>query len=280
MKPPRPVVIACVSDVHAGSTLAVCPPRIPFDDGGEYLASKAQLWLWQCWNEYWATVDAHRKALGASLYVIFNGDCVDGAHHGSTQVITNNPNAQAAVWDACVKVPLALKPEKIILVRGTEAHVGNSASAEERIATGLLKDKRPIIGDPETLTSSWWHFRGEILGHRLDVTHHGRTGQREHTRGSAAVLHAHDILLAHVKNGDPYPDLCLRAHYHKFNDSGEACPVRVVTSGAWQFGTSYVKKVAADSLADVGGLIVTLREGEPADVRKIHYRAARPSIVL
>lgn len=278
MPKPRPVLLAVVSDVHAGGSTAVCPPSIQLDDGGSYQASTAQQWLWACWGDYWQQVEARRRELGADLYAIFNGDAVDGSHHHSTQVLSDNPNAQAAVWDAVLTVPLTLKPDRIFIVRGTEAHVGQSASAEERIASGLKKDKRPIVGDPETGTASWWHLRMEVLGHRIDVTHHGRTGQREHTRGSAAVLHAHDILLSHVKNGDPPPHLCLRAHYHKFNDSGDACPVRVVTSGAWQIGTSYVKKVAADSLADVGGLLVTLREGEPADVRKIHYRAARGPI--
>lgn len=278
MPKPRPVLLAVVSDVHAGGSTAVCPPSIQLDDGGSYQASKAQQWLWACWGDYWQQVEARRRELGADLYAIFNGDAVDGSHHHSTQVLSDNPNAQAAVWDAVLTVPLTLKPDRVFIVRGTEAHVGQSASAEERIASGLTKDKRPIVGDPETGTASWWHLRMEVLGHRIDVTHHGRTGQREHTRGSAAVLHAHDILLSHVKNGDPPPHLCLRAHYHKFNDSGDACPVRVVTSGAWQIGTSYVKKVAADSLADIGGLLVTLREGEPADVRKIHYRAQRGPI--
>jgi hypothetical protein len=280
MKKPKAVVIACVSDIHAGGSTAVCPPSISLDDGGSYAASKAQLWLWQCWQAYWAQVDATRKAIGADLYEIFNGDAVDGSHHGTTQVLSNNPNAQAAVLDAVIRVPLALNPEKIYVIRGTEAHVGQSASAEERIATGLRKDKRPIIGDPDTGTASWWHLRGEVLGHRIDVTHHGRTGQREHTRAGAAALHAHDILLSHVKNGDDYPNLCFRGHYHKFNDSHDACPVRVVTSGAWQLGTSYVKKVAADSLADVGGLIITLREGAPPHVEKVHFKASRPAIKL
>jgi hypothetical protein len=85
--------------------------------------------------------------------------------------------------------------------------------------------------------ASWWHLRMEVNGVLIDVAHHGRTGQREHTRASQAVLHAHDILLSHVKNGDRPPDLCIRGHYHKFNDSHDACPVRVITTGAWQLQT-------------------------------------------
>lgn len=273
----RPVVLACVSDLHCGGTTAMCPPTIALDDGGSYSASPAQRWLWQSWNDYWARVSAVRAEHGASLYQVFNGDLVEGDHHRTTQILSGNPTAQAAVLDACLTVPLALKPDKLWVVRGTEAHVGQSASAEERIASGLRKDKRPIIGDDETGTASHWHARLAIQGVRLDITHHGRTGQREHTRGGAAVLHAHDILLSHVKDADDYPNLCLRAHYHRFNDSYDACPVRVVTTGAWQLATSHVHKVAADSLAHVGGAIVVIQDGKYT-VEKVHFRPAKGRI--
>lgn len=261
-------VLAVVSDVHAGGTTALCPESVPLDDGGEYHASKAQRWLMQCWEEYWKDVDVARQ--GAELVAVFNGDMVEGAHHKTTQILSENPNAQAAVVNAAMAVPLALKPDHIVIVRGTEAHVGQSASAEERIADGLRRDKRPIITEPETKAASWWHWRAEIGGVRVDVTHHGRTGLREHTRASAATLHAHDVLLSHVKQGHAPPHLCLRGHHHKFNDSFDACPVRVVTTGAWQLGTGHVKKIAADSLADIGGAIVTIQDGS-YEVRKVQF---------
>lgn len=273
-KPVRPIVLAVVSDLHCGSTVALCPPEIRLDDGGHYTSSRSQQWLWQCWKQYWAHVDAVRCDHSADLYIAFNGDMVEGNHHGTTQILTGNPNGQAAVVNASLVSPLSLKPDKLFFIRGTDAHVGQSASAEERIADGLRRDKRPVIGDPDSGTASWWHLRLELHGHLIDVAHHGRTGQREHTRQSAAVLHAHDILLAHVKNGDRYPDLCLRGHYHKFNDSHDAAPTRVVTTGAWQLATSHVHKVATDSLADIGGAIVVARAGEYT-VEKVQYRAAR-----
>lgn len=268
------ILIANVSDVHAGSSVAVCPPEISLDDGGMYVASKAQRWLWQNWGDYWERVARRRDELNADLYCVFNGDLVEGDHHGTTQILSGNPTAQAAALNACMKSALALGPSKMFFVRGTEAHVGKSGCHEERIALGLQKDGHAVEGDPDTGTASWWHLRLELFDTLVDVAHHGRTGQREHTRAGAAALHAHDILLSHVKQGHRYPDLCLRAHYHRFNDSYDACPVRVVTSGAWQLKTSYVHKVAADSLADIGGLIVTVRPDGYA-VEKVHYRPER-----
>lgn len=275
-KPSRPIILAVVNDVHAGGATALAPDVVKLDDGGEYVASKAQRWLFNNWRTYWKAVDAARDAADAELYAVFNGDMVDGQVKGSTQIISANPNAQAAVVSEVLAIPLALKPDRLVIVRGTEAHVGQSASAEERIADGLRRDKRPIVSDPDTGTASWWHWRACVGGIRLDVTHHGRIGQREHTRASQIALYAHDIFLAHTKAGEAAPHLALRGHNHKWADSYDACPTRVIGNGAWQLGTGYVHKVQPDSLADIGGLIVTIRNGE-YDVTKIKFQPERPT---
>ena len=271
----RPILLACVSDVHAGGTTALCPDEIKLDDGGYYGASKPQRWLMQCWRDYWERVATVRDNLSAELYVVFNGDAVEGDHHKTTQILSGNPNAQAAVWTEAIRVPLALKPDRIVITRGTAAHVGQSASAEERIADGLRRDKRPIVSDPDSGTASWWHWRPELNGVRLDITHHGRIGQREHTRSSQIVLYAHDIHLAYTKNGERPPDLALRGHNHKAADSFDACKPRVVATGAWQLGTGHVHQVQPDSLADIQGVLVTIQDGA-YDVEKVHFHAERP----
>lgn len=275
MPKPKPVLLAVVSDVHAGGTTALCPDKIILDDGGEYHASRAQRWLMQCWEDYWRQIAERRAKLDAELYVVFNGDCVEGDHHKTTQIVSGNPNAQAAAWNAAASIPLALRPDRIVVVRGTGAHVGVSASAEERIADGLRRDKRPIVSEPETGAASWWHWRPEIQGVRLDFTHHGRMGRLPRTRGSQLVLYAWDITDEHAQSGDPVPHLCFRAHNHKRGDSGGAAPTRVVATGAWQLATEHVHKVASDSLADIGGAYVTIENGE-YDVRQITYQPERP----
>ena len=270
----RPVLIAIISDVHAGGTTALCPDVVRFDDGGEYHASKAQRWLWQCYQDYWRQIAVKRERLDAELYVVVNGDLVDGDHHHTSQIISRNPNSQALVWTECAAEFLALKPDRIAIIRGTGAPAGNSACSEERIADGLSRDKRPIIRDPETNAASWWHWRPEIQRVRLDFTHHGRMGRLPRTRGSNLVLYAWDIADEHVGAGHPIPHLAIRAHNHKRGDTGNAAPVRVVATGAWQLGTEYVKKVAADSLADIGGCYVVIENGE-YEVKPVTYQPER-----
>jgi len=270
----QPILLAVVSDIHAGGTTAVCPPEITLDDGGKYTASKAQTWLWECWGDYWHQVATRRADLDAKLVVLFNGDAVDGNHHKTTQIMSGNPNAQAAAWNETIAVPLSLKPSHIVMTRGTSAHVGESACAEERIADGLRRDKRPVVSDPATGAASLWHWYADLDGVTVDATHHGRIGQREHTRASGIVLYAHDIHLSYTKRGEPPPMLAFRGHNHKFADSFDACEPRVVATGAWQLGTGYVHKVAPDSIADIGGAIAIIRDGAYT-VEKIQYHAER-----
>jgi len=271
----RPVLLAVISDVHAGGTTSLCTDTIRLDDGGEYRASLAQRWLFGNYRDYWRQIAAKRDKHDAELYVVINGDLVEGDHHRTTQILSGNPNAQAAAWTECASVFLALKPDRVAIIRGTSAHAGISASAEERIADGLRRDKRPIIADPDTGTASWWHWRPEIQGIRLDFTHHGRMGRLPRTRGSQLVLYAWDIVDEHVQNGHPVPHLAFRAHNHKKGDTGSAAPARVVATGAWQLGTEHVHKVASDSLADIGGGYVLI-ENRDYDFRHIHYQAERP----
>lgn len=271
----RPILLAVVNDVHAGSTTALCPDEVRLDDGGYYKASLAQQWLFANYKDYWRQIAAKRAALDAELYVVINGDLVEGNHHQTTQILSGNPNAQAAVWNACAAEFLALKPDHIAIIRGTGAHAGISASAEERIADGLRRDKRPVISDPETGTASWWHWRPVLQGIRLDFAHHGRMGRLPRTRRSNLVLYAWDILDEHAESGHPHPHLCFRAHNHKRGDTGDACPVRIMATGAWQCATEYVHKIATDSLADIGGAYVVIDKGD-YEAKHIKYQPERP----
>lgn len=272
----RPVVLAITSDWHAGSTVALCPPSIALDDGGVYTASKPQSWLWQNWTAYWERVATVRDDLGAELFMVGNGDAVDGNHHGTTQILSGNPAAQAAVVDALLKVPLALKPDRIVMVRGTEAHVGQSASSEERIARGLRKDGWPVLGDDMTGTASLWHWRATIQGVRLDFAHHGRVGTRPWTKPNVVANLAAEIFYDHAAADMQHhrlptaPHLAVRSHMHQFVDTHDQHPVRVIQTPAWQLATAFIHRIAPGKLADVGGLVVTIQDGA-FDVDPIIY---------
>lgn len=276
----RPVILAITSDHHCGSTVALCPPRVTLDDGGEYHASKAQLWLWDRWNEFWKLAEQKRRMMDAAMVQVFNGDLTEGDHHRTTQILSGNPTAQAAVVNAVMKVPLALKPDIIVGIRGTEAHVGPSAAFEERIFFGLKKDGWPVRVDTASGNASHWHWTFEHQGQRLDIAHHGKFGSRPSTKMNTVIALAFDIFTRAAIDGRPHPHLAVRSHMHQFGDTGTAYPTRLVQMPAWQLATAYIHRLNPGAISDIGGILVTIANGK-MDIEPIIFRPdARPHDTL
>lgn len=266
--------IAVVSDLHCGSTVGLHPDSpTTLDDGGTYQPTPAQGWLWAKWTAYWGEVK--RAAKGSRLAVILNGDLLDGDHHGTTQIVSRHPGVQVDILFRTLDPMLALKPAAVIVVRGTEAHVGAAGSGEEGVAKGLAARGVPIA-KATTGTFSWWHFVGQFGPLRLSATHHGRMGQRPWTKGSVSSNLAATIFYEHAARGEPHPQLAFRSHYHRTADSGDSHPVRVIQTPAWQLATSYAHRVAADTLADIGGMVVRVGTTD-WQVTKHLYRPDPPS---
>lgn len=270
-------VLLVLSDIHARSTVAVCPPKVRLDDGGTYQASTAQQWLYRNWCDFWErSAKARRKADWCGL--LLNGDAFDGDHHNTGQLITRNPaTEQKILWDLLAPA-LDLKLHQVIVVRGTESHVGKEGAAEEEFAR-TLSGKVEVAQDPETGDYSWWHYRGDIGPCRLDATHHGKTGHLPWTKPAATQRLAAQIFYEHAKRGWRHPDLCIRSHFHQLGDSYDAHPTRVIQTGAWQLKTAYVHAKAPEGLADIAGLIVTITDHGPVEVEKVHYHPDPPTVM-
>src|ERR1035437_2848056 len=129
--------LVVVSDIHAGCRLALCPPGgVPLDDGGTYHTSPLQDKLGAMWRTFWDEF-VPTATRGEPFGVVINGDCVDGVHHNSTTQISHNLMDQSAIASA-ILAPIAKACDgRIWMVRGTEAHVGQSATMEEGLAKSL-----------------------------------------------------------------------------------------------------------------------------------------------
>lgn len=272
----RPLVLAITSDQHAGSTVGLCPPKIALDDGGEYHASAAQRWMWEKWGQFWARAEQVRRQHDALFGQLYNGDLTEGDHHKTTQILSGNPTAQAAVVNEILRVPLALKPDFLVGIRGTEAHVGPSAAFEERIFTGLRKDGWPVVRDEATGNASHWQWTMAHQGVRLDFAHHGKFGSRPSTKMNTVIALAFDIFTEHALDGRPAPHLAVRSHMHQFGDTGSAYPTRLIQMPAWQLKTAFVHRInTTGKLSDVGGIIVTVIDGV-LGVEPVLYKPAAP----
>lgn len=266
-------LLVVTSDLHCGSTVALCPPTVTLDDGGTYQASRAQRWIWQCWNDLWDGVAQMRDTLDARLTCVFNGDAVEGDHHGTSQIVSRNSGVEAAIAREALAVPMGLGPEQTFVVRGTETHVGGSAKAEEALAAHLGAE-----GDPDAGTHSWWHLRLLLQDVLMDFAHHGRMGQRPWTRSNSVALLAAEIFYEHAARKERWPDLSFRSHFHQFVDSGSAHPTRVIQTPAWQLKTAHVHKKHTESLADIGGVATVIRDGRITEVRPLLFTPKRGAI--
>jgi len=268
---PRRAVVAVVSDIHCGSTLAMVPPEgVRLDDGGTYHPSKAQTWLWKCWTDFWETVREARKK--ADLYIIYNGDLYEGDHHRTTQIMSANPETQDYLSDRVFGVPRSLTPNYEFVVRGTEAHVGVAGATEEAFARRELEQhKINVVKDQNVGTHSWWHLRAEINGVLIDAQHHGKFGRLPWTGPNAVLQQAAHVFMECARSGIRHPDIAIRSHMHRYGDSYKAQPTRLIQTPAWQLKTAFAHKVAPNSPPDIGGLIVTIEPDGLYSVEEMLY---------
>lgn len=273
----RPIVVAIKSDIHAGSTLGACPPDgVRLDDGGMFMPSKPQVWLYECMLDYWAAVAKARTQHKAGLVVVYNGDLFDGpAHHGTPQCISSHPEPQMYLATTLFGLGKKLRPDRTYIVRGTEAHVGPSGATEEAFAAMIGAQK-----NHDAHRYSWWHLRLNINGTRFDFQHHPSSkGNLPWTRPGMMARLAFRIWTEHKERNLEHPHIAIRSHTHVHGDSYDAHRTRAIITPAFQLKTAFGHKVAADSIADVGGLIVICYPDGTYDVQKKLYEPALPPLL-
>ena len=246
-------IIVAVSDLHIGSTIGLSQPRVVLDDGGEYRASKGQRWLWRNWLEFWDYVAAIASEHGAKVWTVFNGDLVEADGKNRThQLITQNDTTILRMAADTLKPALDIS-ERYFVMRGTAAHVNLSASMEEKIAIDIEAEKCK-----ETDAYSWWQLCLECEGVLFDITHHGSMGRLPWSRSNALNSLAVRLILAYA--GQRLPQVAIRSHNHRFAETGENYPVRVVALPAWQLATEYSYRLGIPELADIGGVIFVCKD--------------------
>lgn len=260
--------IVVVSDLHCGSTVGLCPSRgVPLDNGGHYTPSRAQRWLWERWERFVAAADLSTDY----RLLLLNGDLVDGPlHHGTTESISPHPGAEVDCLALSLAPLLEIDFDAIVVVRGTESHVGKSGSVEEAFARQLIREGYPVLTDASRQTASWYHWTGEFGGIRVDATHHGRMGQMPWSRPGTVANNAAREFYAYASTKRRHPDIAIRSHYHKVGDSYDAHPIRMIQTPAWQLATAFVHRIAAAEHADIGGITLTIEEGVPDVVKHLY----------
>jgi len=269
-------LIAHTNDLHINSTVALCPPKFPRDDGGIYYPSKAQRWIWDRWLEFWDTVQARQRAMQAEappgvrvpLFVILNGDLVDINKHSAVQLIeAENPVPILDAAEAALDRPLRMA-DTVFVNRGTEAHSGGVGYLEEELAKRI--DAEP---NPDTGTSSWFHLVLGVAGVLGDFCHHPATSSRRPwLLDSAAARQASIVWDEYHEGGEEPPQVVGRAHVHQFA-RGWRADTFCFFSPSWQITTAFGRRIGAGRrVAPLGGVIIECRDGV-AEVEPMLYRA-------
>lgn len=258
--------IVVISDTHFGSTLGLCPPLHRLDDGGYYMPSNIQKKLWAYWNDFWGWT--YHMLDGAPFALVHNGDVIDGEHHKNTTNISRNMKDQERMAIDVLR-PHAEKATMYFQLRGTEAHAGQSAEHEDRIASALGACK-----DKDTGAFSTWELGMEFGNEIIHFSHHIGTTSSTAYEASAPMREITAAFVEAGQWGNRPPTVLVRSHRHRYIEVKPA-NCRIVVTPAWQAKTPFVFKMDRMRAPMFGGLIIRLGD-EGVHIREKIYTLTRP----
>lgn len=254
------------SDTHCGCKLGLYPVNeiIRLDDGGHYRASEFQEKMWSLWRSFWdewVPTVTH----GEPYDLVHCGDAIDGVHHRSTHQISHNYQDQfriartalQPIVDACKR-----RGGTYHHIRGTEAHVGQSAVYEEMLAESL--GAKPN-SQGQYARYDLWKRVGDSSGPLVNLLHHvGTTGSAAH-EASAVNAEFTAVLVEAARWRRSPPDFVVRGHRHRFIavdiETATGHGASIVVPG-WQGKTVFAFKIPGARISEpqFGGLLI--RQGE------------------
>ena len=209
MKDPRSIIV--VSDLHVGCKLGLCPKSVKLDEGGSYESSPHQKEVLSKWNEFWGEWVPH-VTKGAPYIVVLNGDALDGVHHNSTTQWSHNLTDQKKMAFSLLEPIVSGKQcSKLYMIRGTEAHVGQSASEEESLANWL--QAVPNEDGNAARWELWLRFGQEQQ--LIHFTHHVGTTSSAAYESTAIYKEMVEAYNEAGRWGEESPAIIVRSHRHR-----------------------------------------------------------------
>ena len=250
--------LVVVADLHVGSSTGLCPRSgMALDDGGYYKPSKMQEYLNDCWEHFFG-VYVPLVTMGADKRIlVINGDAVDGFHHNTVALATNNIMSQERASASLIK-DVAVNFDETYFVRGTEAHVQQSAQSDERIAkeVGAIPDSN---GD-----HARWQLWLDLNGVLFNIAHHLGTTSSAAYESSAPMR---EMVAGLVESGQwnkQMPDFFIRSHRHRYIEisipSDNDKQITIMVTPAWQLRTPFVEKIDRMRMPHIGGIVINIED--------------------
>lgn len=268
-----------ISDTHIGCKLGLCPPGdIPLDEGGFYRQSALQAKVWSWWeNDFWSQW-VPTVVRRAPFAVVVNGDLTDGRHHNTTTQISQNLSDQRKIAHQVFDPIVDKCKGRFYVIRGTEAHTGQSGENEETLAQELGAIPN------ETGNYARWDMWLRIKDRLAHITHHiGITGSM-HYETTALMKEYAEACAEAGRTGHDIPDVVLRAHRHRHAEikipthhgDGICC-----TSPGWQLLTPFVWRGAGRNTSpQFGGLLWRVGDEESYTRHFVKSIERTPEVVL
>lgn len=263
------------ADTHSACYGGLCPPEgFTLDNGdgehepGHYTPTYTQRYMHSYFRDCWKT---HVPAItcGRPLFVVHDGDIVDGDHHGTVRTITRNSATQQKIAVNLLRPVMEHRQVdgRMWIVRGTEAHAGHEGCSEESIGRALGVR---AFGDPPNEIYTRWRLRKKLLGgkYTVDLQHHITPAGSTQARGNAMSAEMTESMVSAATWPEHYQadDVIVRAH-------GHTCDVRErpwhkgmrygVTLPAWQAFTPFVRKasrIGRVGVPEIGMVVITAQD--------------------
>lgn len=247
--------LLCLSDLHCGSTHALCPPDFPLADDGYWGQTKRQAWIWDQWQTFIKL--SLSRLQGKRWGLLLNGDLTEGVHHKTKEVIHYDPGVHIACAARVLK-PLAKLASDVFVVKGTEAHTGHTSELAIGAMIGATPD--PNHDDDTACAAGDWQIR--VGPHLVSAWHHCSATSRpwlESGEYSRAIASEQENAR---RAGHEVPTVMVRAHRHVPGYFAGPSGAMLVTP-AWQLLTRFGQKAAPGARAFVGGAILDLSGDQP-----------------
>jgi hypothetical protein len=248
--------LVVISDLHAGSSFAPCPPNYQRHDGNIVYQNTDGQFATAAFQTFTKTI------LQLPSYdLLLNGDLIQGFHPRSKEVWSMDPGDHVGAAMMLLD-PLVNKATRVWVTAGTESH---SQESEQGLAMyfGANRDKYT-----KKLAPNLWRFT--YCGVMMHAIHHMPTTVRVNLEATQLSVQLREHQIKCVQVDLQPPRLVIASHRHTAASYTDFHSMMLVTP-AWQTADGrYTQKVVPGAQTRVGGLMLDWTERLDGELPLVH----------
>ncbi|UVF62265.1 metallophosphatase [Nitrososphaeria virus YSH_1032793] len=245
-----------VSDIHCGSTMAVCTEKPVCEETGEYKPNALQREFCSIWNE---SIDELQQK--PDICVI-NGEPIDG---GNPKQLGNQSWSTSMLDQAIdsMKLLKRIPAKEYLFIRGSGYHVQvGGTPVESFIADKMNAKKYDTITGVES--NSWYWANLEMNGKKFSFTHH--TPYAKFFAYRATPLAKEMALMSLDAGRSMKYDVIVRSHVHYYMRVHSAHTI-AFTTPAWKYPDGHLTRGGLGGIyPDIGAIEVIVESNGKIEI--------------